>query len=123
MTDKSDYCIVSDQSIDIPVLDSDIWYDCTTETAQTGENNLMDTRSRANMSYSASPSNQPIDPFNNRDRFVNMTDRNFSDNLTELLTRQAVALPATFHPVGGHKVPPLLSQLLHELETSNLADG
>ena len=40
------------------------------------------------------------------------------------LTRQAVALPATFHPVGGHKVaPPQLSQLLHELETPNLADG
>ena len=41
------------------------------------------------------------------------------------LTRQAVALPATFHPVGGGgiKLPPLLSQLLHELETPNLADG
>ena len=39
------------------------------------------------------------------------------------LTRQAVALPTTFHPVGGHKVAPLLSQLLQELETPNLADG
>ena len=30
----------------------------------------------------------------------------------------------TFHPVGGgHKVAPLPSQLLHELETPNLADG
>ena len=40
-----------------------------------------------------------------------------------VLTRQAVALPVTFHPVGGIKLSPLLSQLLHELETPNLADG
>ena len=85
VTDKLDYYIVSDQSIDIPTLDSDIWYDCVTETALAGKNNLMDTRSQTHLKpYSVSPSDQPLDPFKNRHRFFNMTDRNFPDNLTAL---------------------------------------